>query len=466
MICPRHGEQKSSDSRPLGKRTVALQLACPQCGRVNDPDALYCSGCRARIGIGALSVAAASGPARGFLVVEKGIRDLTPIPLEHRVYLLGTSAAAGIVLENPYVSREHAQISVEGGQFQVRDMGSRNGTFVNGSRLGGEARRLQSGDQIELAKGQVVLVFQEESAATVAPGPGRGLLVVKKGIRDLNPIPLDREVHLLGTSPTADIVLDNPYASREHAQISVEQGHYRIRDMGSRNGTFVNGSRLGVEARWLQSGDRIELARGQVVLEFREESPTTLMLDAVRSADEPGPVGARRPVAPDGTVTIMFSDIEGSTAMTERLGDRRAQEVLQDHNATVREQLVAYGGFEVKSQGDGFMVAFPSARRAVFCAVAVQRALAQYRERHPENQIRVRIGLHTGEAIKEADDFFGKNVILAARISAEAQGDEILVSSLLKQLTESAGDIEFDEGRDVELKGLSGTQRVHAVAWK
>ncbi len=78
----------------------------------------------------------------------------------------------------------------------------------------------------------------------------------------------------------------------------------------------------------------------------------------------------------------------------------------------------------------------------------------------------MRIGLHTGEAIKEADDFFGKNVILAARIAAQAQGGEILVSSLLKELTESAGDIAFGEGRQVELKGLAGQHRVFEVGWE
>ena len=78
----------------------------------------------------------------------------------------------------------------------------------------------------------------------------------------------------------------------------------------------------------------------------------------------------------------------------------------------------------------------------------------------------MRIGLHTGEAIKEADDFFGKNVILAARIAGQAEGSEILVSSLLKELTESAGDIAFGGGREVELKGLTGRHHVFEVAWQ
>ncbi len=122
--------------------------------------------------------------------------------------------------------------------------------------------------------------------------------------------------------------------------------------------------------------------------------------------------------APDGTVTIMFTDIEGSTAMTERLGDRQAQEVLRIHNAIIREQVAAHQGFEVKSQGDGFMMAFSSARRALECAIAIQQNFAIHDEARPGEPIRVRIGLHTGEAVKEGEDFFGKTVTLAARIAS------------------------------------------------
>jgi class 3 adenylate cyclase len=189
-------------------------------------------------------------------------------------------------------------------------------------------------------------------------------------------------------------------------------------------------------------------------------------IDAVAAAIEDERPDLSTAAAPDGTVTIMFSDIEDSTAMTERLGDLRWMEVLREHNRIVREQVAAYGGFEVKSQGDGFMVAFASASRAVECAAAVQRAFAAAAEEDPEAAIRVRIGLHTGEAIRERDDFFGRNVILAARIAAQAAGGEVLVSSLLKELTESAADVRFGEPRELSLKGLSGTYQVHAVEWE
>ena len=170
--------------------------------------------------------------------------------------------------------------------------------------------------------------------------------------------------------------------------------------------------------------------------------------------------------SPEGTVTLLFSDIEGSTAANERLGDQRWLEVLHAHNRIVREQVAVHGGFEVKSQGDGFMVAFSSARRAIRCAVEIQRALETHAGKHPEEPIAVRIGLHTGEVMKEAEDFFGANVALAARVAGAAQGGQILVSALLKELVESSGEFDFGPGWEAELKGISGTRRLHAVLWQ
>jgi class 3 adenylate cyclase len=187
-------------------------------------------------------------------------------------------------------------------------------------------------------------------------------------------------------------------------------------------------------------------------------------IDTVAAAVERERPNLRRHAAPDGTVTILFTDIEGSTALTERLGDQRAHEVLRAHNAVVREEVAAHGGFEVKSQGDGFMLAFHSARQALACAIAIQRALPSGRSGNLD-PVRVRIGLHTGEAIREADDFFGKAVILAARIAAQANGGEILASSLVKELTESRGEFAFADPREVALKGLSGTYRLFSVGW-
>lgn len=191
----------------------------------------------------------------------------------------------------------------------------------------------------------------------------------------------------------------------------------------------------------------------------------TTSIDAVAASLEAERPDLTPQAAPDGTVTLLFSDIENSTARTAELGDGKWMELLREHNSIVREALSAHGGYEVKSMGDGFMLAFGSAVDGLRCAIGMQRAFAE-RDAQADETLRVRIGLHTGEAIREADDFFGSHVNLAARVGGAATGDEILVSSLLKALTESAGEFRFDAGREVELKGISSSQRVHAVAWR
>jgi class 3 adenylate cyclase len=171
------------------------------------------------------------------------------------------------------------------------------------------------------------------------------------------------------------------------------------------------------------------------------------------------------PTAPDGTVTILFSDIAGYTPMTERLGDLRAGELLATHNKMVRSQVASHGGYEVKAQGDGFMVAFGGAGSALRCAIAIQRAFAERNATFAEERIDVHLGLHTGEAVRQGDDFLGRSVIMASRITAQAQAGEILVSSLIHELADSSGEFCFGEPRQVELKGISAPQVLYPVAW-
>ncbi|TML91916.1 MAG: adenylate/guanylate cyclase domain-containing protein, partial [Actinobacteria bacterium] len=134
------------------------------------------------------------------------------------------------------------------------------------------------------------------------------------------------------------------------------------------------------------------------------------------------------------------------------------------HNTIVRAQLDEHGGYEVKSQGDGFMVAFPTARQAVMCAIDIQRALLR-RSARSDFPIRVRIGVHTGEAIHRQGDFFGRSVVLAARIAAHAQGGDILISALVRDLVAERGDIELRDAGQAEFKGLDGRHRLFEVAW-
>ena len=179
-------------------------------------------------------------------------------------------------------------------------------------------------------------------------------------------------------------------------------------------------------------------------------------------------VQARRPnlgahTAADGSVTLMFSDMEGFTSMTERLGDAEAHKVIQRHNRIVREQVKSQRGHEVDSQGDGFLVAFKTPRQGALAAVALQQAFAAYCATHPEEPIRVRIGLHTGQAIREADKFFGRTVIMACRIADQARATEILVSADVRDAL--ADDFRFAEPRELALKGFSGSHAAFPLAW-
>jgi class 3 adenylate cyclase len=188
-------------------------------------------------------------------------------------------------------------------------------------------------------------------------------------------------------------------------------------------------------------------------------------IDAVaRSVDAVRP-DLRPAAAPDGTVTVMFSDIEGSTPLNERLGDRRFLDVLMDHHRILRRELAAHGGVEVRSEGDGFMIAFGSPGDALRCAVAVQQAFAAYSAQHPDHPLRLRIGLHAGEMLREKDELFGRNVVYAGRVADLARGEEILVSESLRRLVARDDELAFDEGRDVQLRGLAGSHRVYALLW-
>jgi class 3 adenylate cyclase len=186
-----------------------------------------------------------------------------------------------------------------------------------------------------------------------------------------------------------------------------------------------------------------------------------------------------QPSAPGAVHTILFTDVEGSTAMTQRLGDTRAREVMREHERITRECLRAHGGSEVKTMGDGFMASFGSAVRALECAIAVQRAMADWNAgvgRSPStgsgrtDQIHVRIGLNAGEPIAEDDpdgrgDLFGTAVIRAARIAALAQGGEILVANVVRELAEGKGFLFGDRG-EVALRGFDDPVRLFEVRWQ
>jgi len=198
---------------------------------------------------------------------------------------------------------------------------------------------------------------------------------------------------------------------RVTAVLVVERGHWRV-------------------AHWHVSiGQRNEEAIGL--------SLTTSIDKVERSVRDDRP-DVRKASAPDGTVTIAFSDIESSTVLLERLGDTEFLRMLGWHDCIVRETAEQYRGFVVKSQGDGFMLAFPSASLALRASLVMRDRIAEGFAGLP---VRIRAGLHCGEVIKRADDFYGRTVVIAARISALALGGEVLASDLVHALASGLGNI-------------------------
>jgi len=168
--------------------------------------------------------------------------------------------------------------------------------------------------------------------------------------------------------------------------------------------------------------------------------------------------------APSGLVTIFLTDMEGSTTLTQRLGDAGAQELLHTHNRIVRDSLKAHGGSETKHTGDGIMASFASAVRAIECAIACQQAFAQHNESNPDVPVRVRIGLNAGEPVAEDEDLFGTAVQLAARICAHAEPGQILVPIVVRELAAGKRFLFADRG-DVALRGFENPVRLYEVRW-
>jgi adenylate cyclase len=192
----------------------------------------------------------------------------------------------------------------------------------------------------------------------------------------------------------------------------------------------------------------------------RDQGVGTMVLSSLEeftawSAERRTEIG--RMAADDGTVTIMFSDIEGSTALNASLGDARWVRVLAAHDELVETYVEKHRGLIVKTQGDGHMVVFTTPDLALRAALDIQRAFGAKWNHSRElrrTPIRVRIGLHTGTAIERGGDYLGQNVALAARVAAHAEGGEVLVTGeIAKACAES---FEFAPSGSVELKGFEG----------
>jgi adenylate cyclase len=185
-------------------------------------------------------------------------------------------------------------------------------------------------------------------------------------------------------------------------------------------------------------------------------------IDVIASALEPVMPSLDRLSSPDGAVTLMLSDIANAAAAAEQLGPERWERLLRDHHVLVEQTVTHHDGQVVKFERDGFFASFNSAHAGLHAAAELQRTFTSASAAE-EDGLAVRIGLHSGFVISNPEQLMGRNVVLASRIAAHAKGGEILVSSSLKQYTETDQSFEFEERGEFHFKGLLGEHLVYLV---
>ncbi|CAN5610048.1 hypothetical protein BH18ACT1_BH18ACT1_19350 [soil metagenome] len=184
------------------------------------------------------------------------------------------------------------------------------------------------------------------------------------------------------------------------------------------------------------------------------EQETTGALAALAEFLElPPPVVPARPSRPSRPLVVLFTDLEGSTALTSALGDRLAQELLREHDLLVRSLLDAWGGREVKHTGDGMMTSFPSVSGALSAAAGLQAALGERNAGQEVTPLVVRVGINAGEPLEERGDLYGTVVQLAARLCASAEPGQVVVSNVVRELAAGKG-FGFDDLGHADLKGF------------
>ena len=166
----------------------------------------------------------------------------------------------------------------------------------------------------------------------------------------------------------------------------------------------------------------------------------------------------------NGPVTVLFTDIVGSTEMTQLLGDAGAQKVLHTHNQIVRDSLDQFGGTEVKHTGDGIMAYFPTTSTGVEASIAIQRLVDEHNETNPDIPLQIKLGLNTGEPIAEDNDLYGATVQLAARIVDKAKPNQILASETVRGICTGKPFI-FRENGSVSMKGFRHDIPLYEIVW-
>ncbi len=290
------------------------------------------------------------------------------------------------------------------------------------------------------------------------------------------------------------IIVMDERVSRRHLQLRLEGGRILAKDLGSSNGTTLDGERV-TAAVVLRHGSRIGIGSTEIALFASPRDASVVATTEASRGTVIGSDSSLRPISSGSdearrtsiedvatavaedvarlsssfddaeTVTILFSDIESSTELAVSMGDAEWMLALRAHNHIFESRVAEHGGTIIKNQGDGYMVTFTSARRGVLCASAIQHDLHRSAEQNPAHAMRVRMGLHTGEAIRDAGDLFGRHVIIAARIANLAEGAQVLVSSIVRDITNSRGDLVYSAPMAVSLKGVDGEHSLYDVDW-
>jgi class 3 adenylate cyclase len=188
-------------------------------------------------------------------------------------------------------------------------------------------------------------------------------------------------------------------------------------------------------------------------------------IDVIASALGPVAPTLGQMSSPDGAVTLMLSDIADAGAAAERLGPERWERLLADHRVLVEQLVAHHDGTIVKFERDGFLASFTSAQAGLHAAIELQRTFTGG-DGAGEQPLGIRVGVHSGFVIANPDQLLGRNVVLAARIAAQAKAGEILVSSNLKEYTQSDPTLSFEEHGEYHFKGLHGEHLLFAVRWR
>ena len=166
--------------------------------------------------------------------------------------------------------------------------------------------------------------------------------------------------------------------------------------------------------------------------------------------------------SPDGALTLMVSDIGNAESAEKRLGPERWVQLLSDHQVLVAQMVAHHDGEVIRVERDGFMASFNSAHGGLRCAIELQRTLSS----DSDEAIKIRMGLNSGFVIANPEQLLGRNVVLAARIAAQATGGEILVSATLKEYTERDPTFRFEPRGEFHFKGMVGEHTVYSVGWQ